>query len=67
MNPIKFLRISQIVWLIAGLFSLFCVIWIQIKQPSTTAWFFLLSFVVSMFMYFWRGYQIKKLKSKNGK
>jgi hypothetical protein len=66
MNPIKFLRISQITWLIAGIFSAFCVIWIQIKQPSNTAWFFVLSFVVSMFMYFWRSYQIKKLKSKNG-
>jgi len=67
MNPIKFLRISQITWLIAGIFSAFCVIWIQVKQPSTVAWYFVLTFVVSMLMYIWRSYQIKKIKSKNGK
>ncbi len=67
MNPIKFLRISQIMWLIAGIFSLFCIIWIQTKTPDTIAWFFIISFVVSVFMYFWRTYQIRKIKSGNGK
>lgn len=65
MNPIKFLRISQITWLIAGIFCLFCVIWIQIKNPDTAAWYFVFAFVVSMVMFLWRSHQIKKLKSKS--
>lgn len=67
MNPIKFLRISQIMWLIAALFSIFVVIWIQIKAPGNTAWFFVISFVVSALMFAWRTHQIKKLQSKHGK
>ncbi len=67
MNPIKFLQISKMMWLIAAIFSIVCVFWIQFKTPGNTAWFFVISFIVSAFMYFWRSYQIKKLKSKNGK
>ncbi|RME19835.1 MAG: hypothetical protein D6799_00435 [Bacteroidetes bacterium] len=65
MNPVKFLRISQIMWLIAALFSIFNVIWIQIKMPGLVAWFFVASSIVSLLMFFWRTKQIKKLKSKH--
>lgn len=53
-------------WLIAALFSIFNVIWIQIKMPGLVAWFFVASSIVSLLMFFWRTKQIKKLKSKHG-
>lgn len=67
MNPIKFLRISQIMWLIAAIFSIFVVIWLQLKTPGTMAWYFVIATIVSLIMFFWRTHQIKKLKSKHGK
>ncbi len=66
MNSIRFLRISQITWIIAAAFSLFCIVWYQIKMPGTWAWYFLIVLIVSLIMIYFRTRQIKKLKKKNG-